>query len=216
MTTAGRISLGLLVAVLALIGVFAFYALNSDDPAPTSSGPPQALPAGGATDDEEPEPVEDPGHWARCPAPDGPAGDGPLAGVSLACLDGSGDVDLGAVVTGRPTVVNLWAYWCAPCGKELPAMAEFAELADGQVDVLTVHIEDGAASGVELLESLGVSLPAVADADRLTVAALGAPRVVPVTVLLDADGEVVEVLAVPFESAAEIADAVREHLGVEL
>lgn len=95
-------------------------------------------------------------------------------------------------------------------------MADFAALADGRVDVLTVHIEDGAGSGVELLESLGVSLPAVADGGRRTVAALGAPRVVPVTVLLDADGEVVQVLAVPFESADEIADAVREHLGVEL
>ncbi len=216
MTTAGRISLGLLVAVLALIGVVTFYTLNSDDPAPAPTGPPQAMPAGGGSDEEEPVRVDDPELWARCPVEGDDGGDGPLAGVTLACLDGSDDVDLGAVVTGRPTVVNLWAYWCAPCRKELPAMAEFAELADGQVDVLTVHIEDGAASGVELLESLGVSLPAVADADRLTVAALGAPRVVPVTVLLDADGEIVETLVVPFETSAEIADAVREHLGVDL
>lgn len=216
MTSAGRISLGLLVVVLAVIGAFAVYAVGGDDPAPTSSGPPQAMPVGGGSDAEEEVVGEDAGQWAQCPVAAAETGDGPLAGLTLACLDGSGEVDLGGVVTGRPTVVNLWAYWCAPCRKELPAMADFAALADGRVDVLTVHIEDGAASGVELLEDLGVSLPAVADGGHRTVAALEVPRVVPVTVLLDADGEVAAVLAVPFDSADEIADAVREHLGVEL
>lgn len=42
--------------------------------------------------------------------------------LTLAALDGP-PVDL-AQNDGRPTVVNLWATWCAPCRREMPALAQ--------------------------------------------------------------------------------------------
>lgn len=217
MTRAGKASLVVLAVVLALIVGIAVTTLRQADTATGPAGPPQALPAGGAPADDADGPVDPAAAlFAPCPEPGPGGGDGPLAGVTVDCLDGSGTVDLGAVVTGRPTVVNLWAYWCAPCRAELPAMAEFAERADGTVDVVAVHLESGYSDGVELLESLGVSLPAVGDDSGAVVAALSAPRVVPVTVLLDAEGRPVATLAIPFDDADDIAEAVSEHLGVTL
>jgi thiol-disulfide isomerase/thioredoxin len=39
-------------------------------------------------------------------------------------------VDLRSAAPGRPTLVNLWATWCAPCVDEVP---ELVDLSLGQV-----------------------------------------------------------------------------------
>src|SRR5699024_1598493 len=86
------------------------------------------------------------------------ASDRPLAGMVLPWLSGDGSTDVGAYLEGKPAVVNLWAYWCAPCRRELPAMAEFARQAGDSVTVLTVHSDTRPESGEELLDELGVDL----------------------------------------------------------
>ncbi|WP_024795059.1 TlpA family protein disulfide reductase [Tomitella biformata] len=154
-----------------------------------------------------------------CPAPSGaamanPSAGGPFAGLVLECLADGSPMDLGAALAGRPAVLNLWAYWCAPCRAELPAMAEFAARAGDAVTVLTVHKDKNQDRGLAMLAELGVQLPGVDDPGAKVAAAASAPNVLPVTVLLRADGTVAKVLAVPFTNADEIADAVREYLGV--
>lgn len=151
---------------------------------------------------------------AQCPAPSGAPSQGPLAGIVVECLADGSPVDLGAALAGKPAVINLWAYWCAPCREELPAMAEFAERAGDAVTVLTVHKDRNQDRGLAMLAELGITLPGVDDPAATVAAAVSAPNVLPVTVLLRADGGVAAVLAVPFTSADQIADAVREHLGV--
>ena len=154
-----------------------------------------------------------------CPAPNGTSAGsaltgGPLAELTLECLADGSPVDLGAALAGKPVVLNLWAYWCGPCREELPAMEQFAERAGDAVTVLTVHKDKSQAKGLAMLEELRVRLPGVADPGAKIAAAVSAPNVLPVTVLLRADGTVAAVLAVPFTDADQIAGAVREHLGV--
>ena len=151
-----------------------------------------------------------------CPVPSGVPAKGPLAGLTLECLTDGAPVDVGAALAGKPAVLNLWAYWCAPCRAELPAMAQFAERAGDAVTVLTVHEDKNQDRGLAVLAELGVRLPAVDDPESLLVAAARAPNVLPVTVLLRADGSVAALLPVPFTDADQIAAAVREHLGVQL
>ena len=153
------------------------------------------------------------GTLAPCPAPT--AGSGPLAGVTLDCLRDGAGADLGSVLGGKPALVNLWAYWCAPCAQELPVLQDFAGRANGAVTVLTVHSDPDRAKAVARLADLSITtLPGYQDGDGRVAKTVSAPPVLPVSVLVRADGSVAKVLAHPFTSVDEVADEVRATLGV--
>ena len=148
---------------------------------------------------------------ADCPASD-QAASGPLAGITLDCLANGRSVDLGRILAGRPAL-NMWAYWCAPCADELPVLAEYAARTPG-IDVLTVHSDASATRALARLTDLGVHLGGVQDGGAKVRAAVGAPSVLPITVLVRPDGTIAKVIAKPFTSVDEIAAAVEENLGV--
>ena len=147
-----------------------------------------------------------------------PAGTGPgpeeLHEIILECAGDGASVDVAKIVAGRTTVLNLWAYWCAPCAEELPAMAEYQRRAGPDVTVLTVHQDENEAAALLRLAELGVRLPTLQDGRRLIAAAFRVPNVMPATVVLRADGSVAEVLPRSFASADEIAAAVDPKIGV--
>jgi thiol-disulfide isomerase/thioredoxin len=149
------------------------------------------------------------------PCPAAGAGPGPeqLRGITLECAGDGTRVDVAKAVAGRPIVLNLWAYWCAPCAEELPAMAEYQRRAGPDVTVLTVHQDENEAAALLRLAELGVRLPTLQDGRRLIAAALRVPNVMPATVVLRADGSVAEVLPRSFASADEIAAAVDPKIG---
>ena len=67
----------------------------------------------------------------------------PLDAASVAA-----PLDLDALVAelapepaARPTLVNFWATWCAPCIGELPALAEVAAEHDDDVRIVTVALD---------------------------------------------------------------------------
>lgn len=150
-----------------------------------------------------------------CPVPaPGAVASGPLAGLELGCLGDGTRIDLGASLAGRPALVNLWAYWCGPCAKELPALEEYARRAGDAVTVLTVHEDPKERNALSALTEYGVHLPGVQDGASRVAAAIGAPKVLPVTALIRADGTVAAVLPQPFDDADQIAVAVEKYLGV--
>ena len=51
-----------------------------------------------------------------------------------------------AAFKGRPVLVNLWATWCAPCVKEMPALDRLAARTQA-VRVLTVNVDMVAQGG---------------------------------------------------------------------
>ncbi|NLE80229.1 MAG: TlpA family protein disulfide reductase, partial [Rhodococcus sp.] len=117
-------------------------------------------------------------------------------------------------LAGKPAIVNLWAYWCAPCAEELPYLQQFSERAADAVTVLTVHTDPNEAAALSRLTDYGVTLPGVQDARTQVRSAVGAPAVLPVSVLVRADGTVAQILPQPFASVDEIAALVETHLGV--
>jgi thiol-disulfide isomerase/thioredoxin len=149
-----------------------------------------------------------------CP-PDG-QGDGvhKLRGITLECAADGAAVDVARSLAGRAVVLNLWAYWCAPCAKELPAMAEYQRRVGTAVTVVTVHQDENETAALMRLAELGVRLPTLQDGRRLIAAALQVPNVMPATVVLRQDGSVAEILPRSFESADDIAAAVDPQLGV--
>jgi thiol-disulfide isomerase/thioredoxin len=148
-----------------------------------------------------------------CPAAGTGPGPAPLHGITLECAGDGANMDVAKAVAGRPTVLNLWAYWCGPCADELPAMAEYQRRAGAGVTVLTVHQDENEEAALLRLAELGVRLPTLQDGRRLVAAALRVPNVMPATVVLRADGSVAEVLPRSFASADEIAAAVDPKIG---
>jgi thiol-disulfide isomerase/thioredoxin len=110
-----------------------------------------------------------------------------LPALTLRPLDGDGaSLEVGDV-TG-PAVVNLWATWCAPCRKELPA---FQEVSEDRPDVrfIGVDIAEDAAKARDYLDELGVTFEQYLDDRGELTDALGTAAL-PVTLVIGTDGAV--------------------------
>jgi thiol-disulfide isomerase/thioredoxin len=149
-----------------------------------------------------------------CPVPGSGAGPQQLQGITVECAADGSDVDVAEALAGRAVVLNLWAYWCAPCAEELPAMAEYQRRVGSAATVVTVHQDENETAALLRLAELGVRLPTLQDGRRLIAAALRVPNVMPATVVLRPDGSVAEILPRSFASADEIAAAVGPQIGV--
>jgi len=213
MSTSTRWTIAVMVVVVAL-GVALWTQLGDDTWQTGSLGPGQARDRRDADTAEALVGSRARADLSPCP----PAGTGPGPGelheIILECAGDGASVDVAKIVAGRTTVLNLWAYWCAPCAEELPAMAEYQRRAGPDVTVLTVHQDENEAAALLRLAELGVRLPTLQDGRRLIAAAFRVPNVMPATVVLRADGSVAEVLPRSFASADEIAAAVDPKIGV--
>jgi cytochrome c biogenesis protein CcmG/thiol:disulfide interchange protein DsbE len=117
----------------------------------------------------------------------GGGGRAALPDLSLASLhDGVPALDVGAL--RGPAVVNLWATWCQPCRKELPA---FQEVSTARPDVrfVGVDIAEDAAKARDFLAELGITFDQYLD-DRSRLSEALGTAVLPVTIVVDADGKV--------------------------
>jgi thiol-disulfide isomerase/thioredoxin len=119
-------------------------------------------------------------------------GGGESAGVTLPDLElpalgGDGaPLDVGGL--RGPAVINVWATWCAPCRKELPAFQEVSA-SSPEVRFIGVNsVETGDAR--PFLDGLGITYEQYVDDAGQLAEELGAAAL-PVTVVVDADGSVV-------------------------
>ena len=212
MRTSTRWTAAVLVVIVAL-GVGLWIQLDRDG----STGGPGRGPAREHRDADTAEALAEPREKADlppCPA-DG-TGEGPpkLRGITVECAGNGAAVDVAKALAGRTVVLNLWAYWCAPCAEELPAMAEYQRRAGPAVTVVTVHQDENETAALLRLAELDVRLPTLQDGRRLIAAALQVPNVMPATVVLRPDGSVAEILPRSFASADDIAAAVDPQTGV--
>jgi thiol-disulfide isomerase/thioredoxin len=148
---------------------------------------------------------------AECPHPGAEAGPPALRGVTAECAADGSVVDVGAALAGHRVVLNLWAYWCAPCAAELPAMAEYQRRVGPAVTVVTVHQDENETAALLRLAELGVRLPTLQDGRRRVAVALRVPNVMPATVVLGSDGSVAQTLPRAFANADEIATALGDQ-----
>lgn len=115
-----------------------------------------------------------------------------LSGLAFAAADGA-PLTLGAFA-GKVALVNIWATWCAPCRREMPALDRLQAVLGGEdFVVVPISIDTGEPErAAAFLREIGVEhLPLYTDRSteifqtlKQRSLALG----LPVTLLLDRDG----------------------------
>lgn len=173
-----------------------------------------------APEPERPAPFADCAALTAPPAgapSDEPAGrpDGstkPLPDVALPCFTGGAEVSLGAV--RGPAVINLWASWCPPCRKELPAFQRLADRTGGKLHVIGVDSRDPDRDDArDLADELGLTFPNLFDPGEKLRTGLAAPGL-PTTVFVDGQGRVRHLDVSGALDDATLATLVERHLGV--
>ena len=102
---------------------------------------------------------------------------------------------------GRVILVNLWATWCAPCRKEMPALAALQkELGSNDFEVVAISVDrKGAEASAQFLDEVGAgALALYLDPTADALAKLQAAGL-PATLLIDRQGREIGRLLGPAE-----------------
>lgn len=216
-----------LVVGIAILGVPLIAALR-DDSTDDASAPTSSVEDGTPSAPADNGPVEV-ANEVRCPEGEGEVTVNPeaeLKDVHLPCLteggsdsagsagDGAGEpqTSLAERLAGKPAVVNVWAWWCAPCREELPVLQELAEQ-HPEWNVVGVHLDAKGQAGADMLRDLEVDkLPSFQDSNHTFDSAANLPKVVPLTVVYNPDGTRAHLYAQTFRSAEDMEKAVQEVL----
>ncbi|MGC4754701.1 TlpA family protein disulfide reductase [Micromonospora trifolii] len=152
------------------------------------------------------------------PAPPGTSGTtAPAAGgsalpeLTLSCFTGGAPVVLREVA--GPAVINVWASWCPPCRKELPAFQRLSERAAGQLQVVGVNSRDSRSGAQSIGEDFGVRFPMLVDQGEALQRELKR-NAIPLTLFVGADGQVRHIDASGALDDTTLAKLVRQHLGL--
>ena len=97
----------------------------------------------------------------------------------------------------KNTVINFWADWCPPCIKEIPELNALYEENKDELNVYLFHFDELA--GAELDEQLArfnARIPALLTSPY-QIFEIDIPETLPVTVIIDRDLNVKEVLRGP-------------------
>lgn len=96
-----------------------------------------------------------------------------------------------AAYRGKPLIVNLWATWCGPCITEMPSLAKLAaDFKDKGVAIVAISEDRGGKFVVDpFLKQHDISgFPIYLDKTMSTMKALKQTTILPMTLLIDADG----------------------------
>jgi cytochrome c biogenesis protein CcmG, thiol:disulfide interchange protein DsbE len=116
--------------------------------------------------------------------------DTPVPDFTLAAVPGLDVPGLasGDLKTGKVTVVNVWASWCAPCRIEHPLLTELAKRPD--ITLAGINYKDEPENAVRFLTTLGQPFAAVGmDRDGRAAVNWGVYGV-PETFVVDGEGRI--------------------------
>ena len=92
-------------------------------------------------------------------------------------------------LAGRPFIVNLWATWCPPCRRELPMLADVA--ANSDIPILLANQGENRQAVADYLLASGISPRSVVLDKQMGLMDVAGNGVLPTTIFVDAEGEIV-------------------------
>ncbi|MET8122356.1 TlpA disulfide reductase family protein [Micromonospora sp. NPDC005189] len=207
--------LALLVLPLLLVVAGCTGGTADDDPTPKPAAAERPSPFRDCAALGTP-PAASPGTGTAAPATPGSGtsttpGSEALPELTLSCFTGGAPVALRSVA--GPAVINIWASWCPPCRKELPAFQRLSERATGQLQVVGVNSRDSRGGAQSIGEDFGVRFPILVDQGEALQRELKR-NAIPLTLFVDANGRIRHIDATGALDDARLAELVREHLGL--
>jgi len=104
----------------------------------------------------------------------------------------SGDYRKLSELRGQPLIINVWASWCGPCRAEMGSLERLSRRFGGkQFNIIGVSTDDHADAAAAFLRQAKVTFDNYHDRKLLLEDMLGADTI-PVTILVDARGRVVD------------------------
>jgi cytochrome c biogenesis protein CcmG, thiol:disulfide interchange protein DsbE len=118
-----------------------------------------------------------------------------------------------AALEGTPVVINKWASWCGPCRAEFPVFQQVATERGKQVAFLGLNSGDSTQPAREFLAEYPVPFPSYLDPDEKIARELKAPANYPITVFVDARGELAFIHQGPYETARDLSADIDRYAG---
>lgn len=118
---------------------------------------------------------------------------------------------------GKPLIINVWASWCGPCRAEMGSLNRLARRYGGkQFNVIGISTDDDGDAAAKFIKRSKVSFENFLDSRLLLENMLGADAI-PLTVLVDAHGRVLEKVRGAYEwDSPEAVDAIGKIFSVKL
>ena len=120
---------------------------------------------------------------------------------------------------GRTVLLNIWATWCAPCRKEMPALDRLADKLEGSdFEVVALSIDRAGMGPIRsFYDKTGLrNLRIYLDQDSVAMGALGITGI-PTTLLIDADGKEIQRWVGPVEwDSPEVVELIRSRTSVSV
>lgn len=147
-------------------------------------------------------------HWIAIPSSQ-PKNGNAAPDFSVARIDASASpgerFELSAQ-RGHPVLIDFWATWCGPCKESLPLIDRVnTQLQPRGLRTIAIEIEGAEAKAKQFATALGLKLPLGSDPG--TVAERYGITQIPLTVLIDAEGQVRRVFR-GVHSAEELTQAI--------
>lgn len=96
------------------------------------------------------------------PRPGGVSGLAPDFEAELLLTEGTFRLSSHLATDGRPVVINLWASWCSPCRREMPAL-DHAAADHPDVLFIGVAVDDARGAALDFADEILVSYPLAFD-----------------------------------------------------
>ena len=118
---------------------------------------------------------------------------------------------------GKPLIINVWASWCGPCRAEMGSLDRLARRYGGkQFNVIGISTDDDGNAAASFIKKSKISFVNFLDSHVLLENMLGADTI-PLTVLVDANGRVLEKVRGAYEwDSPETIEAIEKTFHIKM